>query len=444
MPVARLASTLVAFLLWVATLSPITLRAEVPLPILRAHSRQVDVQDGGHLMKGVWTVDPRVPLDVYEAQRSAEPRQVTFITDQESMSFDVQPGRTYDFIIQLDGKEACRTRISARTQPFQRTEKAPATGPVTVPLTITRGKLHLKGRFNDSAELDLLFDTGADIQVLYPSALKKGVRLQLDGSQNNLGSGGQTMRQTSSDNRVDISGLRWEHEPVLFIEKQADQADGIIGFTLFQDKVVELDFDQMVMTIHEALPLHASGFARTAMPYSGTLTAVMTGFGLGGRQEVGPLLLDTGGNGTLTVNSAFASDHGLPGPLQNIGTSELRGVGPNTIRADLVKLPELTLAGHTLWNVPISVELPGQGEAAPPGGALFLDVLSRFNLILDYPRNQAYFKPNSRFDAPFKVRSSRLPRYAKGLLALAVLASLTGLMLYFTWRRRTATPGTAT
>ena len=413
-------------------LAPLALKAQ-PLPILKSHATQVDIQDGDVLLKGAWTVDPTVALDVYDARRSAQGKKVTFITDQGSLSFDVQPGRTYDFILLLDGKVACPTRISTLTQGFKRTPAVPPSGPVTIPISLSHGKLHLQGRFNDSKPLDLIFDTGADIQVLYPSALSKGAKLQFDGSVNNAGTGGRTLRRTSSDNHLEIGGLAWDHERVLFIEKQADRADGIVGYPVFQDKVVELDFDRMLMIIHEALPSHAAGFAKTSLTPAGTLTSVETGLGLGPRRESGPLLLDTGGSGTLTVNAAFAHAHGLAGALRKLGHSELGGVGPAVIQADLVLLPELTLAGQTLRNVPITVERTGE---APPGGALFMEVLSRFHLILDYPRGEAYFKPNARFAAPFRVRASGPPWYAMAGLATVAVASPAGLALWFAKRRR--------
>jgi hypothetical protein len=351
----------------------------------------------------------------------------------------VQPGRTYDFTLLLDGKVACPTRISTLTQGFKRTGAAPASGPVAIPISISHGKLHLHGRFNDSKPLDLIFDTGADIQVLYPSALEKGARLQFDGSVNNAGTGGRVLRQTSSDNRLEVGGLAWDHERVLYIEKQADNSDGIVGYPVFQDKVVELDFDRMLMIIHETLPAYAAGFTRTAMPPAGTLTAVEAGLGLGTRRENGLLLLlDTGGSGTLTVNAAFARAHGLSGAMRKLGNSTLGGVGPGVVRADLVLLPELTLAGQTLKNVPITVELPGELPVAPQGGALFMEILRRFNLIFDYPRNEAYFKPNARFGAPFRVRAAGPPWYAKAGLAAVIVASLGGLALWFAKRRSNA------
>ena len=418
--------------------APGALPAQESLPVLRAHSTQVDIQDGDVLLKGAWTVDPTVALDVYDVRRSALGKKVTFITDLGSLSFDVQPGRTYDFTLLLDDKVACPTRISTLTQGFKRTATAPLSGPVTIPISISHGKLHLQGRFNDSKPLDLIFDTGADIQVLYPSALRKGARLQFDGSVNNVGTGGRVLRRTSSDNHLEVGGLAWDHERVLYIEKQADHADGIVGYPVFQDKVVELDFDRMLMIVHEVLPAHASGFTKTAMPPAGTLTAVETGLGLGARRESGPLVLDTGGSGTLTVNAAFARAHGLSGAVRKLGNSTLGGVGPAVIRADLVLLPELTLAGQTLKNVPITVELPADGPPAPPGGALFMEVLSRFNLLFDYPRNEAYFKPNARFSAPFKMGSTRPPWVIPLGLASVSAASLFAVTSLVAKRRRRA------
>jgi hypothetical protein len=174
------------------------------------------------------------------------------------------------------------------------------------------------------------------------------------------------------------------------------------------------------------------------MPPSGTLTAVETGLGLGTRRESGLLLLDTGGSGTLTVNAAFARAHGLAGALRKLGHSTLGGVGPATIHADLVLLPELIIAGQSLRNVPITVELPGELAVAPQGGALFMEVLSRFNLIFDYPHHAAYFRPNARFAEPFPLRSSGPPWYAKAALAMLVFAAAVGLALWFLKRQRKA------
>jgi len=406
-------------------------------PVLRANSTAVDIRDGGWLLKGDWVLDPAVALDVYDARRTTEEKRVTFITDVDSMSFDVRPGHTYDFVILLNGKDACRTRISTMTQSYRRLEARPTAGPDTIPISIRHGKMHLQGNINDSQVLDFIFDTGANICALYPSAMRKGARLQFDGATKNSGTGGTTTRQTSSDARLEIAGLRWDHEPVMYIEKQADRAaDGIVGYSVFEGKVVEIDWDRMVMIVHETLPAHAAGFARTPMPFAGSLPAVEAVLVKGVKRDSGLFVLDTGGTGAMIVNQAFAAAHDLHGSMKKLSTGVSRGVGAAGIRNHLLLLPQLTLAGFALPNVPINVELPSSSNAAPPGGVLCMEVLRRFNTILDFQGHEAYFKPNTSYNASFKARVSGPPSSVIVGIAVAAIVSFAGLVLLRERRRR--------
>jgi hypothetical protein len=425
-----------ALCLLAAAIAAQTAFAQQAPPVLNANSAAVDIRDGDRLLKGGWIIDPAVAFDVYVARRTTEGKRVTFITDIDSMSFDVRPGHTYDFVILLNGKNACPTRISTMTQSYRRLEPGPTTGRDTVPIFIRHGKMHLQGTVNDSPMLDFIFDTGAEICALYPSAMRKGGKLQFDGATNNSGTGGTTLRQTSSDNRLEIAGLRWDHEPVMHIEKQADRADGIVGYPVFEGKVVEIDWDRMVMIVHSTLPALAAGFTRTPMPFSGSLPAVEAVLVNREKRVSGLFVLDTGGTGAMNVNQAFAAAHGLYGTMKNLGTSTSRGVGAAGIRNHLLLLPQLTLAGFSLPDVPINVEMPSGSNAAPPGGVLCMEVLRRFNTILDFQRHEAYFKPNMSINAPFKARSSGPPSSVIISIGVASILSFAGVVLLRTRRRR--------
>jgi predicted RNA-binding protein len=426
-----------AIFLLVSVIEAQTALAQQAPPVLKANSAVVDVRDGDKLLRADWIIDPKVALDVYVVRRTTEGKRVTFITDIDSMSFDVQPGHTYDFDILLNGKDACHTRISTMTQSYRRVYPSPKTGQDTIPISIRHGKLHLEGKINDSRMLDFIFDTGAEICALYPSAISKAVTLRFDGTINNSGTGGTTLRQTSSDNRLEIAGLRWDHEPVMYVEKQADgAADGIVGYPVFEGKVVEIDFDRMIMIVHDTLPAHAAGFAKTPMPFSGSLPAVESVLVNGEKRATGLFVLDTGGTGAMLVNQAFAATRGLHGTMKNLGARTSRGVGSEGIRSHLLLLPQLALAGFALSNVPINVELPSEGNEAPPGGVLCMEVLRRFNTILDFQRNEAYFKPNTSFSAPFKARFSG-PSLSMILgIAVASVVLFAGLVLLRARRRR--------
>ena len=69
------------------------------LPVIKASSTIVDIQDGHNLRKGHWTIDPTLKLDIYDPQRSRRAKTVTFRTDIDSISFDVESGHDDDFVI---------------------------------------------------------------------------------------------------------------------------------------------------------------------------------------------------------------------------------------------------------------------------------------------------------------------------------------------------------
>ena len=85
--------------------------AEEHLPIITSTRPVVSIQDGDSLRKDWWRLEPEASPDVYEADLvDGMPRKVTFITDVEAITFDVEEGRQYDFIIR-HGNDLCLTRI---------------------------------------------------------------------------------------------------------------------------------------------------------------------------------------------------------------------------------------------------------------------------------------------------------------------------------------------
>ncbi|MBS1794193.1 MAG: DUF4932 domain-containing protein [Acidobacteria bacterium] len=84
---------------------------EAKLPVVKAGSDIVSIQDGDNLKKNAWRLAPEAKPDVYEAELvNGRKQKVTFITDVDSISFDVEEGKKYDFIIQK-GDTLCYTEI---------------------------------------------------------------------------------------------------------------------------------------------------------------------------------------------------------------------------------------------------------------------------------------------------------------------------------------------
>lgn len=97
------------------TILPLFLLAAVcsgaELPVLRSGVGVLDIQDGEERHVGTWRVSPDADPDVYEARLiHGRAHTVTFSSDVESISFEVEEGRSYDFLVRYQGRD-CRTRI---------------------------------------------------------------------------------------------------------------------------------------------------------------------------------------------------------------------------------------------------------------------------------------------------------------------------------------------
>lgn len=109
---------------------------ERKLPVIKSNVPVVTIKDGETLRKDGWTLAPGAKPDVYEAALvNGRPHRVTFITDVDSISFMVEEGKHYDFIIKR-GEDLCHTRIvGTRLVPaavFDRKYQAANRGKITV------------------------------------------------------------------------------------------------------------------------------------------------------------------------------------------------------------------------------------------------------------------------------------------------------------------------
>ncbi len=112
----KITSTLIIALL-LLTKQPLT--AQQTLPILRSNSNTLSIRDGKIYRQHTWKLDPKAKPDIYYTGLPQKETKITFISDVDSISFDVKYGKTYDFIVLLKHKDTCYTRISANYEGIQ-------------------------------------------------------------------------------------------------------------------------------------------------------------------------------------------------------------------------------------------------------------------------------------------------------------------------------------
>ena len=408
--------------------------SQAQVPVIKANSRTVDIRDGQFYQRGFWTLMPEVKPDFYLIQRGPLKRRVSFITDLDSISFDVEKGKQYDFIIVLNEKDSCYTRIITENPnklPYSKTCSNCAGQPDTIPFHMGRdNKIYIIGSINNSRPLELMFDTGSDRVVLSRSGKRKIADLKVDDKELSQGFGGTNEVALSSNNRVAIKGLQWKNVPISIIDK-AD-GDGIIGYPLFDDKVVEIDHDRQLIILHNELPHTSSTYTRLDMNFRQNLPFIPVTLMHGSELIQGLFEFDTGANGAVFVDHGFADKNNLRS-LERVSETRSTGMGNNVIYNDRVLLPELVIGFDTLRKVPIDLEQPSQSPNLR-WSILGMDVLKRFNVFVDYRNNVLYMKPNnlflSNYSSPAKI----------WMIVLIILGLLifSGVLYYLTRRSKNA------
>ena len=138
------------------------------LPLIKATSKSVDIKDGNIFQKNVWNLSPEISPDIYYALHPETLNTITFYTDIDSISFSAVAGNTYDFIILLNNKDTCFTRIST-SKPAKETgiaiDPSILIDPVALKedFTVFRNALQYNHaglyRYKTKKELDRLFDS---------------------------------------------------------------------------------------------------------------------------------------------------------------------------------------------------------------------------------------------------------------------------------------------
>ena len=361
--------------------------AQEAVPVLRAHSKVITIADGLHLKKNYWYVMPERPLDVYFVEIPRQTHRVTFTSDVESISFDVAYGSEHTFVVRLDNGVEARTQVRAEfKQRLAHEPQRPAGGADTIPFTLgDNDKIYVKGRLNGGPLLDLQVDLGAGGSIIKKASVPKGM-MTFDGTITLHNSDGTNMVPSSSRNHLEVAGLGWEAVPFAVGDNMTHREDGLIGNSLFVDRILEIDYDRMVLVVRDAMPELHDAWRREGVILDGGVVPYVSGtLSIGEVTRAGWFLMDTGAYTSILQSNRLSA-------VSKFGNEMRSLLGPLGGR---VAGPIIGVAGQTLFHTNYSVRAVTGDETAL--GVLGGDVLKRFNIVLDNRQGVVYFRPNGHF-----------------------------------------------
>jgi hypothetical protein len=292
---------------------------------------------------------------------------------------------------------------------------------VEVPFDNHGGHLYVRGSVNGTSVQDLIVDSGAADVFISESNVKK---LQLKRQGNVLIPGG-----TSGIATAYVPNLAWQLGTLTLRDRQSvvipqaevagleqyfgRRLDGILGYELFEQLVVELDYQRHRLRFHRPQTYQYRGSGQSVplliegdRPY---IEAKVLPYGYS--SLTGKFLIDLGSNGALSVTAGCGLDRQLmaaaPGLLQRQVTT-IHGETQIVLgRVQQIQIGALKLAKPlTIFGANAA------GECDRVAGKIGNQILQQFKVTLDYPHRQMMLEPVVA--QPYEYDLSGLRFQAKG------------------------------
>ncbi|GAB3650934.1 hypothetical protein GCM10028791_18940 [Echinicola sediminis] len=268
---------------------------------------------------------------------------------------------------------------------------------------------------NGGAELNFLIDTGVKSNILFSKSIGDELGLYYTRTLNLMGADGKTVltASVSPNNYFDLGMVEGTIQAVLVLEEDFLELEkvigvpvhGIIGYEFFKYNPVKINYDADIMTFYRPDRLDKKPFGYRGIelefhnykPYvSSTIRQI------DGPEIEGKLLIDTGANHALLLNRETSEEITLP--PKYIETDLGRSLGGDLYgfagRVDRYLLGKLKFR-NVLTSYPEETEFSSIIIESGRLGSLGSEILSKMQLIIDYTREQLYFKKGGDFHQPF-------------------------------------------
>ncbi len=202
-----------------------------------------------------------------------------------------------------------------------------------------------------------------------------------------------------------------------------ERIDGIIGYSVFSRYIVKVDYDSMKLSFCTRGTIRYPRGGYLLKPIINQLAAQQ----LRVRDEktiTSRFLYDMGAGVCMLLTRDFVADSGMLDKKKRKWVKEGEGLG-GKIDMELRVLKEIKIGPYKFRNIPVYVFDDVNNVTSYPymGGLIGNDILRRFNVILNYPRNDIYLVPNSHFNDTFDYSYSGLELYLiEGLIIVGDVA----------------------
>ncbi len=279
---------------------------------------------------------------------------------------------------------------------------------LNVPFTQERHRVIIPTSVNGSRPLKLILDTGMKFDGVYlfhREAINLidttgAIEVRVGGA----GSGEASKATMIETGRLVFGDVSLSNQRIVISHSDQTQTfstDGVIGWNLFGHYIVEIDYDQELIFLHDtAQVLSDSNWQvisidlKKDLPFLPVTVEVTAG-------EVVPMsvYIDLASEEALELlvhgKQKFTMPDSLTESHLGVGLSgDIYGQYGKTLR---VSIGKYELSGVRTAFAPAQTRSKQEGA----DGILGNNFIRRFNVIFDYPHKRLYLRPNKAFSSPF-------------------------------------------
>jgi len=268
---------------------------------------------------------------------------------------------------------------------------------------------------NGSRPLNLILDTGmsAGVVVLFHSDLGQEIGLKYAHEVALRGAGGeQTQRKANLavGARIEISDIVQSNQQVVVMDEPRQTSrwtfDGVIGKSIFDAYVVEIDYQGSVLIVHDPSQFKPEN-SDSAIPLTLENGLPIIQAVLDTQEEKGipiKLIVDLGNRNALVFN--VNPQKKILFPKRTLSTIVGRGI-QGELPGKVGRLPIIKIGEFDLPDVIASFASDEGNTGAQPAGSVFdgnigYGILQRFRVVLDYPQRRMFLIPREKVFPPFE------------------------------------------
>jgi hypothetical protein len=300
---------------------------------------------------------------------------------------------------------------------------------VEIPIEIYNNLIVVPVVLNGALPLKFILDTGVRTAILTQKTFSDILNLSYSRKYTISGPGGEQIIDAYITNNVslELPGVTGRGHALLVLGQDylelrnylGTDVHGILGYELFSRFIIEVDYEKKMLTLsvpqrfkkkrkYQAIPIKIED----TKPYVTTSVVFSDG-----TQISAKLLVDSGASHGLMLEPT--SDPRIVVPATSVSSIIGRGLG-GEITGKVGRIQSVKLGDYEVKNVIANFPDPNSYfdslklGATQRNGAIGGEILSRFDVIFNFPKEEIYLRKNAAFKRKFHYNLSGLTVKAKG------------------------------